>query len=502
MNALGDLTTEVRFRERMRGYDYNEVDEYVKAVAQAAAQAMERMAELEERLRRLEGGDPRKDDTSETREAIVRTLVLAQRTADTAVAEARAEAQAMTDAAQERATKTVAEAEAEAAARLQSADEKAAQVLAEGEENCQLIIAETKRTAAIEIAAERERWLEELRGLQEVKADLEAASARIRVRLEDEQAQLHRLVASLQVFVDEIAPHPADRQSDQQSTSSPAPAAPADFTQEPEASAASDPVSELVVSGSEPVAGPEAGVAGPDAELVVSASDGSESDGPESEGPEPVSAAAGPAVDDCEHSDAPGATSPAAEAEPSGPSSDSGLTETSVNGLHLPAVGHRGDSGETASEEAELHEGFLDDLAAASQDAADDPAAEPVPETPMVRWLDNGDPEARPDAAFVAAATQSWPVVGDESPGLFDADADAGEDEEFIEQLRRVVSSDAPLPDSEAAMSAFFDHDDGAVHGGGRGRSGSLRKLAEPPADGFGTGALRAVSGPEHLSWP
>ena len=202
---------------------------------------------------------------------------------------------------------------------------------------------------------------------------------------------------------------------------------------------------------------------------------------------------------DYEHADAADA---AAEAEPSGTSSDSGLTETDVNGSHLRAVGHQGDAGEAASEEADLHEGFLEDLAAASEDPADDTAAEPVPETPMVRWLDSGDPEARPDAAFVAAATQSWPVVGGESPGLFDADADAGEDEEFIEQLRRVVSSDAPLPDSEAAMSAFFDHDDGAVHGGGRGRSGSLRHLAEPPADCFGTRALRPASGLEHLSWP
>lgn len=492
MSALGDLTTEVRFRERMRGYDYNEVDEYVKAVAQAAAQARERIAELEQRLSRLESGDPRHDDTSETREAIVRTLVLAQRTADTTVAEARAEAQAMTDAAQERATKTVSEAEAEAAARLQSAEEKAAQVLAEGEENCQLIIAETKRTAAIEIAAERERWLEELRGLQEVKADLEATSARIRVRLEDEQAQLHQLVASLKVFVDEISPDPADRRPDQQSTSGAVPGAPADFTQKPEAAANSDPASEMVVSESELVAGPEA-------VLAVSESHGSESDGPESDGPESDSAAAGLAVVDYEHADAADA---AAEAEPSGTSSDSGLTETDVNGSHLRAVGHQGDAGEAASEEADLHEGFLEDLAAASEDPADDTAAEPVPETPMVRWLDSGDPEARPDAAFVAAATQSWPVVGGESPGLFDADADAGEDEEFIEQLRRVVSSDAPLPDSEAAMSAFFDHDDGAVHGGGRGRSGSLRHLAEPPADCFGTRALRPASGLEHLSWP
>ena len=44
-----------------------------------------------------------------------------------------------------------------------------------------------------------------------------------------------------------------------------------------------------------------------------------------------------------------------------------------------------------------------------------------------------------------------------DSPELFDIDAE--EDDEFIEQLRQVVSSDAPLPDTDAAMAAFFNHD-------------------------------------------
>ena len=50
------------------------------------------------------------------------------------------------------------------------------------------------------------------------------------------------------------------------------------------------------------------------------------------------------------------------------------------------------------------------------------------------------------------------------SPELFDIEAE--EDDGFIEQLRQVVSSDAPLPSADAAMAAFFDHDEGAGRGG------------------------------------
>jgi hypothetical protein len=51
-----------------------------------------------------------------------------------------------------------------------------------------------------------------------------------------------------------------------------------------------------------------------------------------------------------------------------------------------------------------------------------------------------------------------------DGPELFDVEAE--DDDEFIEQLRRVVSSDAPLPNTDAAMAAFFDHDEGAGRGG------------------------------------
>ena len=437
MSALNNLAREVRFRERMRGYDYDEVDKYVQAVNQAVVEATAQIDELNDRLRQLESDGSREDEMIDTRDTLLRTLVLAQRTADTAVAEAHSEAKAITDAAQERAARTVWEAETAANARMRSAEERAAQVMAEGEENCRLIIAETKRTAAIEIAAERERWHHELHGLAAERADLEATSATIRVRLEDERERLHNLMASFRAFVEEIDPG--------QVTSPPETAAAEAFGQEQPL----DPIPLLAE------ADPPTHSHGQE-EAVVEASPTE----PEPQETEPQETAIEPQ-----------ATEPQ-ETEPQAP------------------LSHSGDF-------------------------------DPVPEVPMVRWLDDPEPPydtggqlplgattavARPPQddpasppamasqrdhteALVSAVTQSWPVLNAEAPSLFDADAD--EDDEFIEQLRRVVSRDAPLPDSSVAMSAFFDHDENQATGDAHGRGADPFTAANPTGGWLGRRSLR-----------
>ena len=212
MNALNDLSTEVRFRERMRGYDFEEVDSYVKAVSRAVTQGRDQISDLQQRLAQAEPHSGNGDGLSETREMLLRTLVLAQRTADTAIAEARTEAKSITDSAQERAAKTVAEAEAAANERLRSSEERAEQTLAEAEENCQLILSEAKRTAATELAVERARKIEEIEALEATRADLEAATAAIQARLDSERWQLRNLATSFQSFVEQFEPvtDPAD----------------------------------------------------------------------------------------------------------------------------------------------------------------------------------------------------------------------------------------------------------------------------------------------------
>ncbi len=144
MEISGKVLREVEFRDRLRGYDTDEVDEFLEAVAMAVDEMRAELEQLTRRAERAErraeealsgqamppaAGSPRPAETVLDDDAIKRTLVLAQRTADLAVAEAREEAAGMVAEARERAetmkreaeelaTRTREEAEAEARVRL------------------------------------------------------------------------------------------------------------------------------------------------------------------------------------------------------------------------------------------------------------------------------------------------------------------------------------------------------------------------------------------------
>jgi cell division initiation protein len=104
---------EVEFKERWRGYDPEEVDDLLERVAAGIEEIETRVRQATERAVRAEqsageGGG------GEAEETLRRTLVLAQKTADAAVADAKERAATMVSEAQQRAEGIVAEAEAEA----------------------------------------------------------------------------------------------------------------------------------------------------------------------------------------------------------------------------------------------------------------------------------------------------------------------------------------------------------------------------------------------------
>ena len=85
MDELSPLFQEIEFHEKLRGYDPDEVDAYVDRVARAAAVLKGRLIELQERVEAAEArGGPAPTEAEDT---LTRTLVLAQRTADAAIAE-------------------------------------------------------------------------------------------------------------------------------------------------------------------------------------------------------------------------------------------------------------------------------------------------------------------------------------------------------------------------------------------------------------------------------
>ncbi len=114
MDISGKILREVEFRDRLRGYDTDEVDEFLEKVAIAVDEMQAELARLSARAPVAQPAEsaPVFDDDS-----IRRTLVLAQRTADLAVSEAREEADRILEAARAQAEAVVSQAH-EAVGRL------------------------------------------------------------------------------------------------------------------------------------------------------------------------------------------------------------------------------------------------------------------------------------------------------------------------------------------------------------------------------------------------
>ncbi len=164
MDDLSPLFHEIEFNERFRGYDVEEVDAYVDRVAKAAALVQGRIAELQERVAAAEAA-PRPAAPAPAGEyddsRLSRVLVLAQRTADAAIEEAKAEAEAMRI-----------DASADAERMRREADDHASLVLAEAETDRRRLIAEAEEAAAGAVAAERARVAAEVAELERHRAFL------------------------------------------------------------------------------------------------------------------------------------------------------------------------------------------------------------------------------------------------------------------------------------------------------------------------------------------
>lgn len=121
MDVSPETIRAVEFRERLRGYNQDDVDQFLERMAAGIEILQQRLRDADERAARAEQQAQRSDGD----ESLRRTLALAQRTADLAVQEAREQAARVIEAAQGQGHTIVAEAE-EQARRL--AEEAQAQV--------------------------------------------------------------------------------------------------------------------------------------------------------------------------------------------------------------------------------------------------------------------------------------------------------------------------------------------------------------------------------------
>jgi DivIVA domain-containing protein len=226
MDVTPQVINEVEFHQKMRGYDPDEVDDFLERVAAAVGQmhdrireaaeraaiAERRAAELEARVRDVNGrpaapapapahvqaqapvAKPTSPSDEDDAETIRRTLILAQRTADAAVKDAQ-----------------------DAAARtLQSAEEQAQRVLTEAQERARQLVTEAESEARKTADGTRQRLVSEIISLEEARDGLRADHGILERHLEEQRLRLRSSIGDLQRLLDDpgrlrVAPSPTLR---------------------------------------------------------------------------------------------------------------------------------------------------------------------------------------------------------------------------------------------------------------------------------------------------
>lgn len=158
MDVSPKTLREVEFREKLRGYHPEDVDQFLEQVAIGLEGMQDRLRQAVERAQRAESAaaaaPPPSADTAASAETLRKTLVLAQRTADLAVQEAR-----------EQAARILSSAESQAQARLGEADERARRTHEDAlsDIRAELSALEVTRQRAQQDVDALNRWVEEHR---------------------------------------------------------------------------------------------------------------------------------------------------------------------------------------------------------------------------------------------------------------------------------------------------------------------------------------------------
>jgi cell division initiation protein len=151
MDVSPKTLREVEFREKMRGYHPEDVDHFLEEVAAGLEVLQDRLRQTVERAQRAEAAAAEAEGSDET---LRKTLILAQRTADMAVQEAR-----------EQAARILAGAEQQAQAMLADAEESGRRThedaISQG--RAELAALETARAQSQQDVDSLNRWLDEHR---------------------------------------------------------------------------------------------------------------------------------------------------------------------------------------------------------------------------------------------------------------------------------------------------------------------------------------------------
>jgi cell division initiation protein len=195
MDVTPQVINEVEFHQKMRGYDPDEVDDFLERIAVAVEQLQERVRQAEQRAVAVErqGAErakvappaaataaPPKGEAGET-DAIARTLVLAQRTADAAIKEA----------------------EDDAKRTLHAAQEQVQRLYAEAQEQARKLVIDAESEARKAGDDTRQRLVKEVIALEETRDSLRADHGILERHLDEQRLRLRSSISELQRLLDD-----------------------------------------------------------------------------------------------------------------------------------------------------------------------------------------------------------------------------------------------------------------------------------------------------------
>lgn len=203
MDVTPQLIEQIDFSEKFRGYDPDQVDDFLEQVGATIATLQARVADLSERAERAEAEArtlreqppptaPHVMTDEEEAEAAARTLLLAKRTADAAIAEARQEA-----------TTLLAEARATAEAETREAAAEAERLQREAHARREEMIQAAKAEAEAELSGERERLTGEIAELGRQRARLHDDVAALEERISQYRERLRGVHESIGAILDD-----------------------------------------------------------------------------------------------------------------------------------------------------------------------------------------------------------------------------------------------------------------------------------------------------------
>lgn len=192
MDLTPQLLNDVAFHEAKKGYNTQEVDDFLERLAvglerkeaqllEAKSRIDQAEARVEEAERRAAEAVARASETSDADDTLKRTLVLAQRTADAAIKEA----------------------EEQAARTLSSAQDQAARMLADAQEATARARAEAEVEARQAQEEARARVLAELQELEAARDQLQGDVDLLDRHLDDQRNRLRDSLRDLQRIVDD-----------------------------------------------------------------------------------------------------------------------------------------------------------------------------------------------------------------------------------------------------------------------------------------------------------